>query len=90
MPIATFAKFNEGIFYDATIPPDEFTPLASPSRHHITAAELSSVLKQNFKADKSTGFSQMPLHLLKHMGLTGVQCLATLLNRSAIEQLPPS
>ena len=90
MPIATFAKFNEGIFYDANITPDGFTPLASPSRHHITAAELSSVLEQNFKAEKSTGFSPMPLHLLKHMGLTGVQCLATLLNRSAIEQLPPS
>jgi hypothetical protein len=90
MPMSTFAKFNEGIFYNATIPPDEFTPLGSPSHHHITATELSSVLEQNFKADKSTGFSPMPLHLLKHMGLTGVQCLATLLNRSAIEQLPPS
>jgi hypothetical protein len=32
----------------------------------------------------------MPLHLLKHMGLTGVKCLTTLLNRSAIDQLPPS
>jgi hypothetical protein len=32
MPMATFAKFNEGIFYDETITPDEFTPLTAPSR----------------------------------------------------------
>jgi hypothetical protein len=90
MPIATFVKFNEEIFYDATITPDEFTPLGSPYHHHITDAELSSVLEKNFKAEKSTGFSSMPLHILKHMGQTGIKCLTTLLNRSAIEQLPPT
>jgi hypothetical protein len=90
MPMATFAKFNEGIFHDETITPDVFTPLTAPGRQHITTAELSSVLEENFKTEKSTGFSPMPLHLLKHMGLTGVKCLTTLLNRSAIDQLPPS
>ena len=90
MPTATFAKFNEGVFYDETIPPDSYTPLTCPTHHHITTAELSAVLEHNFKADKSTGFSSMPLHLLKHMGLTGVQCLTSLLNSCAIEQLPPT
>jgi hypothetical protein len=89
MPMATFAKFNEGIFYDDAIPPDNFTPLITPTHHHITKVELSAVLEKHFKAEKSTGFSAMPLHLLKHMGPAGVQCLATLFNKSAIDQLPP-
>ena len=57
---------------------------------HIDAFELGSVLSLNFKADKSSGLSQMPLHLLKHMGPAGIECLATLLNSSAIDQLPPT
>jgi hypothetical protein len=89
MPMATFAKFNEGIFYDDAIPPDDFTPLLTPTHHHITQVELSAVLETHFKAEKSTGFSAMPLHLLKHMGPAGVECLATLLNKTAIDQLPP-
>jgi hypothetical protein len=56
---------------------------------HIDPFELSSVLTLNFKADKSSGLSQMPLHLLKHMGPEGTACLAELLNVSAINQLPP-
>jgi hypothetical protein len=90
MPIATLAKFNESIFYDDTIAPDEFTPLTSPNLHHITQPELTAVLEKHFKADKSSGFSLMPLHLLKHMGPEGIKCLALLFNKSAVEQLPPT
>jgi hypothetical protein len=72
MPMATFAKFNEDIFYDASIPLDDFTPLVTPTHHHITQVELSAVLEKHFKAEKSTGFSAMPLHLLKYMGPAGV------------------
>jgi hypothetical protein len=57
MPIATLVKFNESIFYDATIAPDEFAPLANPTLHHITHQELTTVLAKHFKAEKSTGFS---------------------------------
>ena len=32
----------------------------------------------------------MPLHLLKHMGSAGIECLTKLLNCSAIDQLPPT
>ena len=54
MPMATFAKFNEGIFYDDAIPPDDFTPLITPTHHHITQVELSAVLEKHFKAEKKS------------------------------------
>ena len=57
MPIATFAKFNEGVFYDDTIIPAEFEPLVNPTHHHITQQELTTVLAKHFQAEKSTGFS---------------------------------
>ena len=57
MPIVTFAKFNEGIFYDDTIIPAEFEPLVNPTHHHITQQELTTVLAKHFQAEKSTGFS---------------------------------
>ena len=31
LPVATLVKFNESIFYDATITPDEFAPLTTPT-----------------------------------------------------------
>jgi hypothetical protein len=48
------------------------------------------VLALHFKADKSSGLSQLPLQLLKHMGQTGIRCLARLFNSSAIDQLAPT
>ena len=57
---------------------------------HISEFELQSVLALHFKEDKSSGLSQMPAHLLKHMGRPGIACLATLLNKSAIDQLAPA
>jgi hypothetical protein len=32
----------------------------------------------------------MPLHLLKHLGPAGIECMACMLNKSAIDQLAPS
>jgi hypothetical protein len=32
----------------------------------------------------------MPLHVLKHMGSAGIQCLTSLFNKCAIEQLAPT
>ena len=34
--------------------------------------------------------SKVPLQLLKHLGPAGVQCMASFLNESAVEQLPPT
>ena len=85
-----FVKFNEKIFFDASIAEDEFTPLSAAPKFHISAGELESMLAQNFKTDKSSGLSDMPLHILKHMGPAGLECLAHLYNRSAIDQLAPT
>jgi hypothetical protein len=90
MTMAEFTKFNESIFYDSTIKEDTFIPLADPHTEHITAAELTTTLTHHFKAEKSSGLSQMPLHLLKYMGPAGIECLTKLLNCSAIDQLPPT
>jgi hypothetical protein len=48
------------------------------------------VLKNHFKANKSSGMSKMPLQLLKHLGTTGVESMAEFLNASAIDQLSPT
>ena len=85
MTIAEFTKLNESIFFDPTITPDTFTALTDPHTHHITTAELTNVLNYHFKAEKSSGLSQMPLHLLKHMGPAGIQCLVQIFNSSAID-----
>ena len=35
-----FVKFNEKIFFDASIAEDEFTPLSAAPKFHISAGEL--------------------------------------------------
>jgi hypothetical protein len=55
----------------------------------ITPTELQEVLEQSFKANKSTGLSNMPLQVLKFMGSAGIDVLADFLNSSAIAQLAP-
>ena len=57
MPTVDLVKYNESIFYDSTIIPDEFTPLSNTAPQYITKEELTSVLALNFKADKSSGLS---------------------------------
>jgi hypothetical protein len=85
LPLQEFKEYNESIFYDENITPDTFTPLENAQAHHITPDELTTVLQHHFKANKSSGLSQMPLRLLKHMGPPGVQCLTSFLNSSAID-----
>jgi hypothetical protein len=80
-----FKKFNESIFYDQAIPPDEYTPLTDASQNYITQEELSTILQHHFKANKSSGLSKMPLQILKHMGKLGTACMADFLNASAID-----
>jgi hypothetical protein len=85
LPLEDFTEFNKKIFYDETIPADTFTPLTQAETQHISPEELTAVLKHNFKANKSSGLSGMPLQILKHMGPAGVKCMATFLNKSAVE-----
>jgi hypothetical protein len=80
-----FVKFNKKLFFDASIAEDKFTPLNAAPKFHVSAGELASMLAQNFKTEKSSGLSDMPLQVLKHMGPAGLECLAHLFNRSAID-----
>jgi hypothetical protein len=50
---------------------------------------LKSALKDNFKANKSSGLSNMPLQLLKHLGTEGIKSVTEFLNKSAIDNKPP-
>ena len=59
--MTAFQKFSESIFYDKHISPDEYTPLSNAPTHHIIPPELTYILAQHFKADKSPGLSLMPL-----------------------------
>lgn len=85
IPLHTLKEYNESIFYDDKITSDTFTPLENAPASHITPAELTAVLQHNFKANKSSGLSKMPLRILKHMGPPGVKCLTKFLNESAID-----
>jgi hypothetical protein len=61
LPLQTFADFNKEVFYDESIPMDTFTPLTNAPQHHISPTELTDVINNNFKANKSSGLSRMPL-----------------------------
>jgi hypothetical protein len=80
-----FAKQNSKILYDEALPEDIYAPLATPETEHLTSAELTQTIKHAFKANRSSGLSQMPLQILKHMGTEGIKCLASFLNTSAID-----
>ena len=88
--MAEFARFNQALFLDPAAPVDTHHPLAHPEEHHITPEELEHTLAFHFKANKSSGFSPMPLQVLKHMGGEGVRVLADFLSKSAIDQLAPA
>jgi hypothetical protein len=70
------------LFYDEKLPVDIATA-------KITAKEVQNVLKSHFKAQKSTGLSNLPLQCLKWIGTQTHQTIADFLNKSAIEQLAP-
>jgi hypothetical protein len=90
MSLETFNDFNKEIFFDASLPKDVFSPLADAPTQHISPAELTETLAHKFKANKSSGLSKMPLELLRHLGPTGIACVASFLNASAIDQLAPA
>jgi hypothetical protein len=90
VPLEKFTQYNRDIFYNEDIPPDTYTPLTSPSDHHISPEELTDILAHKYKASKSRGLSKLPPQLLKFLGPTGTQSLANFLNASAIDQAPPT
>jgi hypothetical protein len=48
------------------------------------------VLQHQYKATKSRGNSRLPPQLLKFLGTSGINSLATFLNESAIAAAPPA
>jgi hypothetical protein len=83
--LKAFAEYNSKMFNDPTLPEESYTPIAAPATQHITQAELTHTIKHAFKANKSSGLSQMPLQILKHMSAEGIGCVASFLNKSAID-----
>jgi hypothetical protein len=77
------------LFYDEKLPVDTFHLPEDIATAKITAKEVQNVLKSHFKAQKSTGLSNLPLQCLKWIGTQTHQTIADFLNKSAIEQLAP-
>ena len=84
MDLEAFAAFNRQLFHDPQAEAYDFHPVPDPATSAITPAELSGVLTRHFKANRSQGFSPLPLQLLKHLGEAGVTGLASFLSTSAI------
>jgi hypothetical protein len=85
MSLEALSDYNKSMFFDESIPLDDYTALTDATAHHITTAELTDTLKHRFQANKSSGLSKMPLELLKHLGPAGISSVAELLNVSAID-----
>jgi hypothetical protein len=67
-----FAEFNQQLFYNPDITPDVFADPHATEADMITQAELSQVLTQHFKANKSSGLSELPLQCLKFLAKASV------------------
>jgi hypothetical protein len=80
-----FTNYNRKLFFDPSLPQEQYTPVNSASIQYITPAELKNTLQHAFKANKSAGISNMPLQILRHMGDKGIACVAGFLNKSAID-----
>ena len=77
------------MYYDDSIPGDQFQIPDDIDNAKITAAEVKHVLAEHFRANKSTGLSCLPLQCLKWMNAEAHPAIADFLNKSAIEQLAP-
>jgi hypothetical protein len=77
------------LFCNDQLPVDQFDLPEALDTAKISAKEVENVLKSHFKAQKSTGLSNLPLQCLKWMGSETYQTIADFLNKSAIEQLAP-
>lgn len=61
IPITAFTEFNKKIFFDENIREDEVTPIINKEKQYIQTQELKETLRKKFKANRSSGLSQMPL-----------------------------
>ena len=55
-----FADFNEKLYYNASIPADQFTIPEDLNVAKIRPEEILQTLEHHYPANKSTGLSNMP------------------------------
>ena len=61
IPVATLMEHNKKIFWNENVEDDEYTPVDNREKNYITEDELKSTLQESYKANKSSGISNMPL-----------------------------
>jgi hypothetical protein len=61
IPVATLIAHNKHIFWKEHIEEEVYTPILDKERQYITEDELKLTLRDNYKANKSSGMSNMPL-----------------------------
>ena len=61
MTAEAIAEFNEKLYYNEDLPVDQFQLPEDIDNAQITALEVKNVLTSHFKANKSTGLSNLPL-----------------------------
>jgi hypothetical protein len=59
--VAALIEHNRQIFWDENIEDEEYTPVSNREVNYITEDEVKATLKENYKANKSSGLSNMPL-----------------------------
>jgi hypothetical protein len=61
IPVAALIEHNKKIFWNENIEDEEYTPVNNREMNYITEDELKSTLRDSYKANKSSGISNMPL-----------------------------
>jgi hypothetical protein len=61
IPTKKLTEFNRNIFYDSSIPEENYTQLTNNAENYITSEEVTEILTKKFKANKSSGLSALPL-----------------------------
>ena len=85
MDLEKYTAFNRSIFYDEKQNQEEYQAVPQAIEQHISPEELKEVLCKHFDASKSSGSSQLPLQVLKHLGSKGIECVTEFLNNTAID-----
>ena len=61
VPVPDLIDYNNKIFWNTNIEDDPYTPINNREENYIQEEELKQTLKENFKVNKSSGLSNMPL-----------------------------
>ena len=61
IPVAAMIEHNKKIFWNKNVEEEEYIAVRNSAKNHITEEELKATLRDNYKANKSSGLSDMPL-----------------------------